>query len=161
MPTLPASYTTVELVYQLAPTVGSVSNVTSAHIADMIGMADAEINAVLSKRYTVPITDDCPVLTTISTNLTTYYTLRRLYTREKQNKSDWVDGYKERATSLLEKLMDGEIGLVTSSGAVVAAADVAEVWSNTKDYVPTFSELDYTQSVIDDDKLDDLEDERD
>jgi len=158
--TLPASYSTVALVFQQAPRVGSVSTVTSAIVSDAIGLADGEINAVLANQYDVPVAGPPPLLVSISTNMAAYYTLRRLFTRDRQNKSDWVDEFKDRATSMLENLMDGKLELVTSSGTTITRNANEEAWSNTMGYTPTFSELDETLAIDDEDKLDDLKADR-
>ena len=162
-PTLPASYTTVGLVQQVVtPKIGSASTLTSAHVSDFIGLAQAEINAVLAKQYPLPIAHDVPLLTNLSTTLAGYYILRRFFTQESPNDSDWVDKWREDAKNLLEKIMDHDLELVTSSGALIGrnASGSVEAWSTTMGYNPTFYETDMNNTFIDNQKLEDQDDDR-
>ena len=163
MATLPASYTTVGIVMQVVtPKIGSATSLTSAHLSDFIGLAQAEINAVLAKQYTLPMAHEVPLLTNLSTTLAGYYILRRVFTQESPNDSDWVDKWREDAKSLLERIMDKELELVTSSGSIISrnTGGSIEVWSSTMGYNPTFYETDFTRTFIDSDKLEDQDDDR-
>lgn len=154
-------YATITEVVNTLPQVGSISTITSLQIFTATVRADSVINAMLSRRYTVPITPSPPLLTTICCDLTLYRLMRRFFSGEQQNDSEWPDRYKE-AMELLEKLADGEIQLVDSGGTIVvpsAGSDIA--WSNTQGYTPTFGEDGDLMSIIDEDKLDDLEGRRD
>jgi phage gp36-like protein len=162
MPTLPFSYSTVELVQGMLPrTIGSLTTVTSANIANYGGLAEAHINGVLAKAYTLPFTGDIPILTAISTNMTTYYVLRRLYTQQEPNESDWVENYKTLAMDMLAPIADGTTVLVDSAGTQLAQNSNSEAWSNTSGYIPTMFEGDPTAMVVDPNKLDDEDDRRD
>jgi phage gp36-like protein len=138
---LPASYSTVLLCYLTLPDLGSVTTLTSAHIAGFIGQAEAEINARLVKSYALPLAVEVPLLTMLATDLAIYRVLtRRLYTAERLQQSPWPDRYRE-AQQTLVAIQDGALPLVDSSGAVVGGrTDVAELWTTTKNYVPTFWE---------------------
>jgi len=145
-------YATITEVVNTLPQVGSISTITSLQIFTATVRADS---------VTVPITPSPPLLTTICCDLTLYRLMRRFFSGEQQNDSEWPDRYKE-AMELLEKLADGEIQLVDSGGTIVvpsAGSDIA--WSNTQGYTPTFGEDGDLMSIIDEDKLDDLEGRRD
>jgi phage gp36-like protein len=158
-------YTTVARIYEHDPMVGSVTDITSAVIADVfIADAEAEVDSALGRFYTLPISVagvTFPLLTAISTDLTLYALLsQRIFTQEQLKDSTWPDRFKE-ARTLLDQLASGARLLIDSSGQLLAdRADIAEVWSNTMDYVPTMSELDPEYSSIDSEKSEDLSSDR-
>jgi hypothetical protein len=80
--------------------------------------------------------------------------IRALYTGDAPNKSEWADRYKE-AMDMLGKIASGEVHIDELS--FVAGTPT----SNTEDYEPTFHEGDPTTWGVDDDRLDDIADERD
>lgn len=150
-------YATVPEVLNTLPQIGSVSVITSAQIFTATVRADSIINAKLSKRFTVPLSPAPPILTTLCCDLSVYRLLVRFFSGEQQNDSDWPDRYKE-AMELLEEIANGGLQIVASDGAVIAPSVGADVaWSNTQGYTPTFNEDGDLSSVIDEDKLDDLD----
>jgi len=159
--TYPVSYSTVSEVLTTLPMIGSVSNITSAHLATYLGKAQAEINTKLSRLYSIPFTVEVPILQTLATDMAVYFVLaQRIFTQEKQNKSEWPEKYK-RAIEILDDIADGKIMLIDSTGAVIEGrGDIAEVFSNTMDYVPTMAEIDITDESVDKDKIDDEIDRR-
>lgn len=150
MYTFPASYSTVENVLEALPSVGSVTNITSAVIAQFIGRTDALINAKISRQYALPIAGDVPILQTLSLDITLYNILaKRLYAGEQLSKSPWPDRYKE-ALDVLEEIAAGTLPLTTTSGAALpASTTLGQVWSSTEDYLPTMTEDDMTLSLVD------------
>lgn len=151
----PFSYSSVSDLYMLAPEVGSLTAMSSADVAGFGGKAQELVNAKIVKLYSLPLAATYAPLQTITEDIALYYVFRRLYTSERFNDSPWPDKYKE-AMDLLDQIASGALSLVSSDGAIVAGrTDVVEVWSNTKDYIPTFSELGRLDQVQDDDKLDD------
>ena len=162
MPTTrPFSYSTVSDIYLIASAVGSLTSLQSADVAAYGGKAQELVNAKIVKQYSLPLTGIPAPLQTITEDLTCYYIFRSLYTAERFNDSPWPEKYRE-ALTMLDQIATGDLALVSSGGSVVAGrTDVVEIWSNTKDYVPTFSELGPYDQVIDSDKLDDEADRRD
>ena len=160
--TLPVSYTTVSLMFVTLPDIGSVTTLTSAHLANFAGQAESEINAKLARAYSLPFTAEIPLLQTLATDLALYKVLtRRLFTSERLEASPWPDRYKE-ARETLTWIAAGELPLVDSSGAVLQGrSDIAEVYSTTKNYVPTFWEGPTGDQIQDADKIDDEADRRD
>lgn len=159
--TLPVSYTSVEYIRYVVPEISSISTVTSLHLAHYAGKAQAEMNAKLSLRYSIPFTVDIPILTTIATDLACYYALSRKPLIGAASKADpWLDRFKE-ARDMLDKLADGTYELVDASNQVLGQrSDVMQFYSNTKGYQPTFDERDPEAWATDQDKLDDLEDSK-
>lgn len=161
--TSPVSYTTVETVLEMMPSIGSITTITSATIALFAGQAEARINAALSQQYLIPITGRIPVIEAVAADLTLYGLLaKRVFTGEQMNKSDWPDRFKE-AVGLLDKIASGEMELLDSSGSSIAVRETggAELWSNTMNYTPTFLEDDPERSYVDTAKLNEMGDRRD
>lgn len=157
------SYTTVARIRQQHPLIGSMTTLSSNQIFEFTTDAEAMINAKISKQYTVPVTDVSvpPLLTTIATDLSVYRILtQRVFTQERLKDSVWPDRFKE-AQDILDEIADGKIALTEVDGSLVPTrSDVADVWSNTKDYEPTFTELGDLDHVVDPDKIDDLKGDR-
>lgn len=165
--TLPVSYTTVDDVFTAIPTIGSVTNVTSGVVAVTAGRVEAKINGKLSKSFAMPISvasgNTIPLLNAIATDLVCYELMAKfVFVQGMAKKSDWPDRFKE-AMDLLDDIVDGAIPLLDSSAAIVSPATGAASipWSNTDDYFPTMQEDSFVNHIIDEDKLDDIEDDRD
>lgn len=156
---LPVTYTTVTDVLRNLPSIGSISNLTSAGIHAFIGEAEAIINTQLAALYTVPVSGAPPLLQVVGTDLAIYRIMRRSFSGEKVNKSEWLDRYSE-ANSLLVGIAKGMITLTDSAGAVISRGASALPWSNTTNYTPIFDVGESTDQVVDPDRLDDIEDAR-
>lgn len=158
-------YTSVDRMKLVLADLGSVTTLTSQQMWTFGIDAQAEMNARLARLYTLPLmttTVTVPILTALATDLAIYRVLsRRLFTAERLAASPWPDRYKE-AQRTLEQIATGEVLLVTTSYTVIdGRTDIAEVWSTTKDYVPTFWEGPPGTSVVDEDKLEDGANARD
>lgn len=156
------NYTTVGNLYTVLPNLKTgVSDLTSADLVKFIEDAENEIHGKLAKYYTVPVAG-APLLETLATDIAIYRVLsRRIFTQTNLKDSVWPDRYKE-AVDMLDSIADGKTTLVDSSGNVVADITThAEVWSDKSGYLPTFHEGGRTEQVIDPQKLEDIEDERD
>lgn len=153
-------YTTVDKLRVTLPMVGSITSISSADLAAFIDDADAIINSKLSKQYTVPVSG-APLLNSLAADIALARLLtRRIFTQEQANKSTWPEEYKE-ALKTLDKIAAGEMTLVNSAGAIIAAASAeGGVWSNNMNYVPTFNEDDPATNFIDSDKQLDIANDR-
>lgn len=158
------TYTNETRIYNAVPMIGSVDDLTSAQlVSGFINPTEGEINARLSRRYTVPITGSTPVLEGIADDLTLYRVLsRRIFTQDQLKDSVWPNRFKE-ALDLLKEIASGQIEIVNSAGAVIAQrTDVAQAATNNIGYLPTFHEGgSWLDQIKDPDKVDDLLDERD
>ena len=155
--TYPVSYSTVSGILSVLPDIGSITTLTSAHIANFIGQGEAFINVKISKSYSLPMASEVPILQNLSTDIGLYYILsRRVYGPERLNASPWPDRFKE-ALVILDDIASGKIALVTNSGTIVGArTDLAEIFSTTMNYNPTFFEGGHAgDQIIDRDKIDD------
>lgn len=139
--TLTVSYTSVQLMLKTLPEVGSVSTVTSELLAHYAGRAEAEINARIGFRYSLPLGVDVPILTALATDLGLYYALSRKPLVGSQSKADpWLERFKE-ARDLLKEITEGKIELLDSDGGVLSQrTDNVQFHSTTMDYLPTFFE---------------------
>lgn len=145
-------------VFTLYPRIGSVSAVTSAIVVTFLEHAEAKIHGKIAGRYAVPVTGSPPLLKYTSETLATAMILRRFFSQEKENKSDWVDGMFEEVKETLDGLADGSVTLVNSGNIVISTSRLqAEIYSSTKNYSPTMTLLDSISQEIDPDRLDDIE----
>ncbi len=120
---------------------------------------EAEIDARISKRYALPLASAPPILVAIATRETIYRVAvqRALiqFPPAQQGRSPLAVQHSDDQ-KLLKDIADGDIQLVTSSGAVLAAdLTQAEIFSTTMNYTPTFSEGSQMDQIQDSDKLDD------
>ncbi len=65
-------YTSVTRINSAFPPISSVSNINSAVISQYATDVEAEIDSLISKRYVLPLTVTCPILTAIATRETIY-----------------------------------------------------------------------------------------
>ncbi len=146
------------------PAIASASNINSSNISQYAGMVEAEINGRLSKRYTLPLTVECPMLTAIATRETIYrIAVQRalVHFPPAQQGAHPLQTQHKEDQALIQSIMDADLQLLDSSGAVIAM-DITqmEVWSTTKGYNPTFHEGAWGDQVQDPDKLDDIQTDR-
>lgn len=161
------TYTTVDRMLAVEPRVGSLLSVNCGQMVIFATDAEAEVNGALGKFYDVPVVSPAsgntvPLLTSIATDIAIYRLLsRRIFTQERLQDSVWPDKFKE-AGDQLGAIKDGTMLLFDNSGTlIVDRTDIAEVYSSTMDYVPTFTELDSTEQRVDPQKIRDERDARD
>ena len=155
-------YTSVERIYQVMPQIGSLSDLTSAQIVTVFAEpAEALINAKIVKLYALPINDTVPMLSALADDVAVYRIMsRRIMSQEQLKNSTWPDRFKEALTDL-DRIASGEIPLINSADNVLTQRnDMAICTSNTIDYLPTFHEGESETWVQDEEKLDDLLDDR-
>lgn len=159
--TLPVSWTTVSLMLMTLPAISSRTSANSATLANFAGRAEATMRAKWSDKYTFPLAPS-PFVETLATDYACYLLLtRRIFSTERQNDSAWVDRFKE-ALDDIEKVAEGKISLVDSANAIIQRTDTTDrPWSNTQTYLPTMTEDDPRSQVIDPNKIEDIQSERD
>ena len=151
------AYTTVNMILDRVPMIGSVSNLDSAQIVAIAERAEAEINASLAKNYALPLSGTSPLIEQIATGFSIYFILaQRIFAQERLQDSVWPERFKEDQ-AVLDKIRENKMILVDSAGTVItASAATAQVKSNTSGYDPTYwdggSE---TEQITDPDKVDD------
>jgi len=157
------AYASVDTMLSIEPGIGSLSDLTSATIVDAFATpAEALVNAKIAKMYSVPVSGTVPLLIAVSNDITLYHILsRRVFTAQRLKNSTWPDRFKE-ALDILDMIASGQISLVNSDGSLVAAAtDRMDIRSNTDGYQQTFHEGPRGTHVQDENKINDLLDNRD
>ena len=153
------SYTTVPKVYNLYPRVGSSSSVNSSAVSFYIDQAENEINGFLINNYTLPFSSTPPIIESIATEYALVKILERFYTQEINSENSWVKERKDYVFDYLNRINTGDIGLYTSSYDLIVWNAGDTVYSNTMDYITTFTMLDETLQQNDSDRLQDEYDE--
>lgn len=159
-----SSYSNVQRVRDYYPAIGSATTITSATIFEFIEGVNDEIDLALSKRYTLPLANYCPILGSIATRMAALdvLTVRGLAHWDGDAKANnQFYGRLKEARKLLDKIRDGEAQLLDSSGNVITErTDIVGAWSNTMGTLQTMHEGEFTDMVQDPDKIQDLLDER-
>ena len=155
-------YTSVTRINSAFPAIGSVSNITSAIIAQYACDVEAEINGAISNRYTLPLAVECPILTAIATRETIYrIAVQRALVQfppAQQGKAPLLVQHEDDQ-KLLGNIAAGKMGLVSVTGATVVVGGIL-IYSTTKTYVPTMHEGAWGDMVVDTNKLDDIASDR-
>jgi len=126
-----------------------------------ITRAENIINHALSKRYTVPFTAVPPLVTTLAIDVASYFIMRSLYTKDSQNKNDWVDDLLKTAKEELEDLANGKRSLLDSNGAAIAQLEVNNISANRQSYTPVFDMDAVENQNVDNNLMADIAVERD
>ena len=135
------------------------ATISDANITSFINKADSYINSILAISYTLPFTATIPLLTSVSTDLTCYYVLRRNYTRDSIETSDWVEQFKKDADDILDKLKENKIDLVGSDNIIIAFGSEL-IQHNNEGYTPTFDIGDPLAWRNDPDRIETIEDNK-
>lgn len=100
-----------------------------------------------------------PGIIQISDAIVAMWTMRSLFTRDGQNKNDWVEELGKMAGMDLKKIASGELKLADNNSKRIKMA-IQLVESTTEDYSPTFN-LDSSENwETDPDQLDAISDDR-
>ena len=151
-------YVTTSAIFTLLP--GLDATGTTALVDTHIVRAEGMVNGMLSKKYTVPFTSTAvpPIIRQLVEDYSCYFTMRSLYTRDSQNKSDWTAEFRDLASVTLMEIVNNKVALVDTAGSVLPETIIAS--STTRNYAPVF-ELDTDTSwSIDDDRLDTISSQR-
>jgi len=161
------SYSTITSILTILPglpqttTVGGYTE-TSLVIAKHITRSDSMINSKISKRYSVPVAD-APLLTTISEDITSYFTFRSFFSQDNLNRSEYLEELKDEALKCLDDIRDGKTDLVDSGGDVleeVSTENYQSIDSTTRGE-QTFFDTDSPYSwKFDEERQDDIKDRR-
>ena len=96
-------------------------------VEDAIAQADAEIDAYLGNRYTLPLTPAPPRVKALSVDMAIYH----LYSRRNVTPAVRRDKY-EAAVAFLKAVAAGTLGLEGSEEAAAAAGEVASLSSEVR-----------------------------
>lgn len=152
------NYGTVGGVYLRFPQIGSVSIVTSALVERYLVGCEARLESRISHFYSTyfPISvSSAPILTEIAETWTVALLLKRFFTQEKENASEWVKSWFEEVDEMLEPLITGSATLLP-----LVPSTTLGPWSSTMNYVPTFDVGPMEEQVVDPTRLQDIADAR-
>lgn len=139
---------------------------TTSMVSRCISWSEAEINKYLSKRYDVSAFDSLANTPPMVQTWCEWLSLSYLYMNNSRGGSDAMargEAYKKMAIENLQAVAEYKLDLVDSAGAVVPdfSNTAYQVLSTTDQYTETFAEDNELQWKVDDDKLDDIDSDRD
>jgi hypothetical protein len=142
-------------------------SITTQLAGTVITNAENKIRERLSERYDVSAaafqtsTATPPVVQTLAQWLSQGYLYENL-SRGGKMAFERADRFIDKAMKNIDEILDFKANISDSTGADLAdKALTFQVLSNTKDYHDTFNEDPPTQWNVDENKLDDIRDERD
>lgn len=148
--------------------IGTTFDTATTSLADkLITHAENEINKYLSKRYDIGSLSDTstsvpPIVTSMCETLAEGY----MYQRMSRGGKDGMARGKmliDQVLANLKQIAEYKLDVVDSDGDVITdmSGTAYRVLSNTTGYANTFNEDDPLDWKVDQDKLDDIDDERD
>lgn len=153
-------YCTADNVYDMLEGI-STNEISQARVESRIAYARSIIDGKIAKRYDVPF-DSAPyppLASQINVDLAAYFVMKTLYTGEGQNRSQWTEGFYEKALMLLDEINDGKIDLVDDTGDLIPERNLStRVSGNIENYKPTFGFGDPLDEEIDPDRINDEQD---
>lgn len=146
------AYTTAAKVYEawadITETEAGADRVTNA-----ISYADAIIDASLTHRYTVPFSSTPTIIEGISTDFAAYITKYRKDPRVVTDPQTELERQVALSANNLEQLKTGAMNIPDESQKQLVESD-------TEDYHPIFDVGPELEQIVDEDRLDDIEDAR-
>lgn len=155
-----AQYGTVGGVFMRFPQIGSATVVTSNLVERYLVGVDARLESRISHFYSdyFPINvASAPVLREIAETWTIALLLKRFFTQEKENASEWVKSWFDEVDEMLEPLVTGSAILLPLA---ITDVGLAGFWSSTAGYVPTFDVGPINETYVDPNRLGDIRDAR-
>lgn len=154
-----ANYGTIGGCYNRFPAIGSVSTITSNVVFTYLNGVEARLESRISHFYSTyfPLSvDSNPVLREIAETWVCALLLRRFYTQEKSDKSDWVKDWFDDVDAMLEPLISGSATLAP----LTPGGTIDQPWSNTMNYFTTFDVDDPIDQYADSNRLTDIRNTR-
>ena len=138
---------------------------TATIITSHVTRSDALIDAKLSRRYSVPFattsTSTPPVITSISQDITAYYSYRSLFTRDSRQRFEYLDDFYATALKTLDDIALGVIDVVNTAGSVISERNSGnKVYSTTESWMPIFDVDDEMKWKFDSDRLTQINSDR-
>lgn len=158
---MPPQYGSVGGVFLQFPAIGSVSAITSNVVETYLMDAEAWMEGQLAGNYSnyFPISvNTAPVLRVIAQTRCMAVLLRRFYTQEKENASEWVKSWFEDAKDMIEPFLTGSSQLLP--GTIAAIGSDGLILTNVSGYVPTFDVGPMEETVVDPNRLTDIQNAR-
>lgn len=140
---------------------------TTQLVGQCLDDAENEIKKWLSKRYDLTATyfttysSVPPMVRTLAIDLTVGYAYENMARGSKEGYAR-ADRYIKRVMENLKAIAAGEVQLYTTAGGLITESMTDfTVYENSSSYSPTFNEDDPKNWAVSQNKLDDIEDERD
>jgi phage gp36-like protein len=147
------AYTTVSAITGSAWSVSG--EVSAAIVGRAIGIGDAIIDSYCDRRYTVPFSSVPTLISELAIPIARYWgqiyagsDVTHLHEPDKEAYACCI--------KILETIRDGKMDV---PGAIEKSAD-DKVWSSTQDYAPIHDVDDEMYHGVDEDRLDDIENDR-
>lgn len=159
------SYATTTSISNLIPFFLKGNTTTSdttgvALFSAQVDRAEGEVNSFLSARFAMPFSTVPPLVRSLTEDIACYYTIRAAYTHDGELQNKFLDDFKS-AFVTLESIRDGKTNLAYTDGSLVPSRSSDRYLSNTNDYSPTFNLDSARKWKVSQNRLDDIEDERD
>jgi len=161
-------YKNILNILPLAPQTSTSNGWTSTvnTIDRHIKRADALINGYIASRYDVSnfctIGSVPPLIELLSEDISTYYLMRSEFSNDNQNVNEWVEKYED-AIETLKDLSKGELNLTDKDGNLIdtnETSTIGIIQGTTDNFSPTFDEGDVLNWKVSNDKLSDIEDNK-
>ena len=139
---------------------------TTSLATKCITHAENEINKWISKRYDITVFNTSTSVPPLITSLTETLSEGYMYQRMSRGNKEWRDRAKEliiQVTDNLKEIANYKLDLVNTAGSVIVDMSNTSYrcLSNSDSYSTTFNEDSELNWAVDQDKLDDIESERD
>lgn len=139
---------------------------TSSLATKCITHAENEINKWISKRYDITAFNTSTSIPPLITSLTETLSEAYMYQRMSRGNKEWRDRAKDliiQVTDNLKEIANYKLDLVNTAGSVIVDMSNTSYrcLSSTDTYSTTFNEDSELNWAVDQDKLDDIESERD
>jgi len=100
-----------------------------------------------------------PGIIQISDAVVAMWTMRSLFTKDGQNKNDWVEELGKMAIMDLKKIGTGDLKIADNNSKIIPMVS-QQIESTTEDYHPVFDIDEPEDWTIDSDQLEDISDDR-
>lgn len=152
------SYCSASDIRELLPKI-TTAVMSDTVVGHFITKADAFIDSKIAARYALPLTATPEIIKSLSADIASYYIMRREFTQDSQNKSQWTDEYS-KALTVLDAIAAGKTQLLYPTTNVAIPVRTGALASTTGDYTPTFNVDDPECQSVDPTRLDAISEER-
>lgn len=135
----------------------TTTGVINHHIIRVSGKIDSYVFRRYNPSGWTSLSSIPQIIQQISDALVAQYTMRSLFTRDAQNKNDWVEELAKEAKEDLEKIRNGNLPITLNQSE---ESTETLIDSTRKGYTPVFDMDEVINSTIDSDLLDSIADDR-
>lgn len=137
------------------------SDINTATVNSLIDRRERMIESYIGRRYAVPVTQSA-LITKIGEDLVTYDIYNLLLNKDSGLvEQEIVQANYDLALAMLEDVNSGKAALIDNNGAVVPERNTSnKVYSNMRNFIPTFDVGDYLKWKVSTDRQDSLDEDR-